>query len=345
MVVPRSWNFAKDQHSVEQINAVAIPSATGARFKVGAFCLVIAWLTILFSLRHSIRHYKPRHRGIFNRAVGFVQAIPLRFVLTVPLALALIGYQALISFVWDFSLVKANGNVPVIMAWGYGPSLLIIYIQIVYGYVAPNEDKELIRQRRERGETVDRELGVVRKPAWWKRVRGDHLRSMRDKIHQNVNEVGGKRGIGRRVENDAERHARLEAEGAAINDDIELSPLRDDPSNPRADRAGVRNLGTTTSVSSDPLTMPYGGKNDRRHAERLMQSAATVLFPSEELANERARRAAELMEDGPPPPPYHDRERTRSESERPGSAQRTNSTSTTHSINAEPQQVRSMLDI
>ncbi|KAF5137762.1 putative protein C56F8.12 [Metarhizium anisopliae] len=345
MVVPRSWNFVKSQHSVEQTNAVAIPNATSVRFKVGAFCLVISWLTILFSLRHSIRHYKPRHRGIFNRALGFIQAVPLRFMLTMPLALALIAYQAVISFIWDFSLVKADGNIPIIMAWGYGPSLLIIYIQIVYGYASPNEDKELIRQRRERGDIVDRELGVVHKPAWWRRVRGDHLRTMRDKIDQNVNEVGGERGIGRRVENDAERDARLEAERSAINNDgIELSSLRDDPHNPRVDRAGIHNLDKTTSVTDDPLANPYLGKNDRRHAERLMQSAATVLFPSQELAMERARRATELMEDGPPPP-YNDRQRGESETQRPLSAQRTNSTSTTLSINAEPQQVRSMLDI
>lgn len=344
MVVPRSWNFAKSQSSVEQTNAIAVPGATDARFKAAAFCLVVAWLTILFSMRHSIKHYQPRHRGIFNKAVGFVRAIPLRFVLTVPLSLALIAYQALISFVWDFSIVKYNGNIPIIMTWGYGPSLLILYIQITYGFATPNEDKELIRQRRVRGETVDRELGVVRKPAWWRRVRGDHLRTMRDKIDQNVNEVGGQRGIGRRVENDAERDARLENERSAINDDdIELSPLRENANNPRLDRAGVRNLGTTTMVSSDPLANPYLGKNERRHAERIMQSAATVLFPSEAAA-ERARRAAELMEDGPPPP-YHDRERQRSESERPGTSQRSNSTSTMQSINAEPQQVRSMLDI
>ncbi|TWU70843.1 hypothetical protein ED733_001692 [Metarhizium rileyi] len=344
MVVPRSWNFVKSQHSVEQTNAVAIPAATSVRFKVGAFCLVIAWLTILFSLRHSIKHYKPRHRGIFNRTVGFVQAVPLRFVLTIPLSLALIAYQVLISFIWDFSLVKADGSVPIIMAWGYGPSLLILYVQITYGYAAPNEDKELIRQRRERGETVDRELGVVHKPAWWKRVRGDHLRTMRDKINQNVNEVGGKRGIGRRVEDDAERDVRLEAERSAIDDEIELGRLEDDPHNPRADRAGVHSLGRTMSDPDDSLANPYLGKNERRHAERVMQSAATVLFPGQELAAERAKRAAELMEDGPPPP-YHDKERGKSETQRPPSAQRSNSTSTTLSTSAEPQQVRSMLDI
>ncbi|KHN97519.1 uncharacterized protein MAM_04534 [Metarhizium album ARSEF 1941] len=344
MVVPRSWNFARSQHSVEQTRAVAIPTATSVRFKVGAFCLVVCWLTIMFSLTHSIRYYRPRHRGIFGRAYGLVQAVPLRFVLTIPLVLALIAYQTVISFIWDFSLVKEDGSVPIIMAWGYGPSLLIIYIQIVYAYATPNEDKELIRQRRERGETVDRELGVVHKPAWWRRVRGEHLRTMRDKINQNVNEVG-ERGIGRRVENDAERDVRLEAERSAINGDtFELSSLRDNPHNPRVDRAGVHILGTTTSVTDDPLANPYMGKDSRRHAERLMQSAGTVLFPSQELAMERARRATELMEDGPPPP-YQDRQRRESETQRPSSAHRSNSTSTTLSVSAEPQRVRSMLDV
>lgn len=333
------------QHSPEQTRDVAAPGATGIRFKVGAFFLVVAWVTIVVSLRHSVRHYKPRHRGIFNRVAGFIQAVPLRFVLLLALSLALIAYQIIISFIWDFSLVKANGSIPIIFAWGYGPSLLILYIQVVYGYVSPNEDKELIRQRRERGEVIDRELGVVKRPAWWRRVRGEHLYSMRDKINNNVREVGGKRGIGRRVENDEERETRLEAERTAINDDdIELSSLRNDPSNPRFDRAGVRDLGIT--ATSATIDTPYTGKSDRRHAERLMQSAASALFPSD-AAEQRARRAAELMKDGPPPPPYSDNNSTRDSEAtlRAGTSQRSNSTSTMNSVSGAPQQVRSMLDI
>ena len=345
MVVPRSWNFVRNQHTPEQIQDGTIPTATGVRFKVGAFVLVVAWATTLFSLRHSVRHYKPKHRGLFNRALGFMRAVPLRFVIIVPAALALIAYQALISFVFDFSLMKAaNFNLPAIFAWGYGPSLIIIYVQLIYGYTNPNEDKELIRQRRLRGESVDRELGITKKPAWWSLVRGDHLKrnmAMRDRIGGNVKEVGGGRGVGRRVEDDLERHARLEAEGAAAGDDgIELERLRRNSNNPHYDRPSAR---TPSQRFEAPTSGFYIGKNERRHAERIMQTAAGTLFPSD-AATQRARRAAELMEDGPSPPPYTD-ERTHRSTDRPGSAHRSNSASTTNSTNAPPQQIRSMLDL
>lgn len=314
MIVPRDWNFVRSQNYAQQIRDTAIPNATGARFKAGAFCLVIPWLTVLFSLRHSIRHYKPRHRGIVGKAMGFLQAVPLRLLLLICLSAAMIAYQMAIAFRWDLSVVVAVGaNVPVVMAWGYGPPVLVLYVQIAYGFAAPNEDKELIRQRRERGETNDRELGIVRKPAWWRRVRGDHLRSMRDKIHQNVNEVGGKRGVGRRAEDAAELQIRLEAERSAVNhgdDGLEMGRLPGHANVGGRDGAGAANT----------------------HAERVLQHAAGLLFPN------AAARAAARSEDGPPPP-YP------TEEGRPRPAPRSNSASTTRSIHAQPQQVKSMLDV
>lgn len=336
MAVPRDWNFVRSQNYPQQIQDTAIPNATGARFKVGAFCLVIAWITIIYSLRHSIHHYKPRHRGIFNKATGFLQAVPLRLFLLIVLSAAMIAYQILITFKWDLSLMVAVGaNVPAIMAWGYGPSVLILYVQIVYGFVAPNEDKELLRQRRQRGETNDRELGIIRKPAWWRRVRGDHLRTMRDKINQNVNEVGGKRGVGRRAEDAAEMQIRLEAERSAINDDsgLEMGSL-----------PGHADAPTTTAGALDPRDDRYTGKNTRRQTERVVQNVAGLLFPNDAAA-ERARRAAMLSEDGPPPPYPNEERQDRSPERRPGSAHRSSSASTTQSTNVQPQQVRSMLDV
>ena len=341
MVVPRSWNFASYQRSPEQTAELAIPSATGVRFKVAAFMLLVAWLTIIFSLRHSIKHYKPRNRGVFGSAKGLIRALPLRLVLIIFLSLALIAYQIFISFVWQFSIIRFDGVVPVIFAWGYGPPLLILYIQITYGFASPNEDKELIRQRRERGDVINRELGFVQKPAWWRRVRGEHLGTMQDKIVRNVNEVGGERGVGRRVEDDVERHAREEAMRNALEDDggIELSSIHLDDSsgNPRIDRAGAKAV---------PSSVPYTGKNERRHTERVMETAASVLFPSE-LGAQRAHHAAYLMEleDDMGPPPYTEQQRRESESGQPMMAHRTNSTSTTNSVHGPPQQVRSMLDI
>ncbi|KAG6184499.1 hypothetical protein E4U36_001921 [Claviceps purpurea] len=339
MAVPRDWNFVRSQNYPQQIRDTAIPNATGVRFKVGAFCLIIAWITILYSLRHSIHHYKPRHRGIFNKATGFLQAVPLRLFLLIVLSAAMIAYQILITFKWDLSLMVAVGaNVPAIIAWGYGPSALILYVQIVYGFVAPNEDKELLRQRRQRGETNDRELGIVRKPAWWRRVRGDHLRTMRDKINQNVNEVGGKRGVGRRAEDAAEMQIRLEAERSAINDDsgLEMGSL--------PGHAATTTTAAAAAAALDPRDDRYTGKNTRRQTERVVQNVAGLLFPNDAAA-ERARRAAMLSEDGPPPPYPNEERQDRSPERRPGSAHRSSSASTTQSTNVQPQQVRSMLDV
>ncbi|KAF5027147.1 hypothetical protein F66182_720 [Fusarium sp. NRRL 66182] len=345
MVVPRSWKFTQLQHSVEQTAEKAIPGATNARFKAGAFCLIIAWLTIIFSLRHSIKHYKPRNRGVFNRAVGLARAVPLRFWLIIPLSAATIAYQTYISFDFKYSIVKYDGNVPVIFCWGYLPSLIILYVQFLYGFFSPNEDKELIRIRRERGDMLNRELGIVNKPAWWSRVRGDHLLTFKDKLTRNVKEVGGNVS-GRRVMNDAEMDARREALAAAREEDIEMGrvPRPVDPAtNPRVDRAGV---GSIHSQSSQTYAQPYTGKNERRRHERNMQVAAGILFPNN-LAEERARREAQLGLDGPAPPPYTDAEsRNRGRSDgRPGSTGRSNSAGTTNSITAPPQQIRSMLDI
>lgn len=346
LVVPRSWTFLEKQRSPDQTEAIAIPGATDGRFKAGGFCLVVSWLTIIFSLRHSILHYRPRHRGLFNKSVGIFQAVPLRFMLIIPLSGALIAYQIFMSFNWELSFLRFQGVVPVQFGWGFGPSLAIIIIQVIYGYMSPNEDKDLIRQRRERGDAVDRELGLVKKPAWWRRIRGEHEElSLRDRIMRNVKEVGGERGIGRREEDEMERHMRQEALRLAVDDGIELPNLpRRESENPRADRAGVRNI-MSSQAHSDSMPLPkYEGKSQRRQNERVMQSAASVLFPNSEADAARARREAELFEDGPPPA-YTDPNRGRHASERPESAHRENSTSTMNSISSPPQQVRSMLDI
>lgn len=323
------------QRSPEQTAAIAIPAATSARFKAGAFCLVITWSTIVFSMRHSIYHYKPRNRGVFNRTAGFVRAIPLRFVLTIPLCLALVAYQILISFDFTFSVMRYGGIVPVIFAWGYGPSLLILFVQIAYGFASPNEDKALIAQRRQRGDLIDRELGIVKKPAWWRRVRGEHLYSLRDKISRNVNEVGGLRGISARFDDEAEHDTRLGFDRVtARHDGIEMDSLPRDEHNPRTDRAGVGNMAST----AEPLR--HLGKSERR---QTVQSVSGVRFHNDADA-ERARWVAELSEDGPPPYRHDGRGRSARQG-RPGSEQRDDSSSTTNSTAAPAQQVRSMLDV
>ncbi|KAG6017929.1 hypothetical protein E4U41_004097 [Claviceps citrina] len=282
LVVPRNWNFVRSQNYAQQIQDTAIPNATGARFKAGSFCLVIAWLTMLYSLRHSIHHYHgPHHRRVFGKAVGALPAVPVRLALLIALSAAMIAYQILIAFRWDLSLMVAVGaNVPAVMAWGYGPSVLILYVQIVYGLAAPNEDKELLRQRRERGEANNRELGLVQKPAWWRRVRGEHLQSMRDKINRNVQEVGGRRAVGRRVEDATELQVRLEAESSAMNHGPGANDGR------QACRDGVTNTDTDTATATSATAAAEerqqnrpsrdGGGRRPRLAHRSNSAASTT---------------------------------------------------------------------
>lgn len=340
MIIPRNWTFAYKQNDPEQMATEAEPSATGPRFKAGAFLLFVCWLTICFSMWHSIKHYKPRNRGFFNRSIGLVRAIPLRFLLIIPLCLGVVGYQALISFQFQYSVVKADGPVPIIYGWGYGCPLLILFIQILYGWASPNEDKELIRLRRERGQASDRELGITRKPAWWSRVRGDHIvGSFRDRLLKNVQEIGPTQGTGRREEGEMERHIRenMRDEARDEDGDIELPNLRKNEYNPREDRAGVSNIRRKSAVGPDGEE-----RLDRATTDRVINLASNILFPNPEEVEkrdreaelERARRIAYLQEDGPAPPSYSEQQRSR----------RT-SNGTLNSVNAPPTQVRSMLDL
>ena len=56
------------------------------------------------------------------------------------------------------------------------PSLRpIMLILIVAGLVEENEDKILIKQRSARGRAHDAELGITRKPAWWRKTAVDYM--------------------------------------------------------------------------------------------------------------------------------------------------------------------------
>ncbi|EFX04746.1 hypothetical protein CMQ_1674 [Grosmannia clavigera kw1407] len=314
MVVPRSWGHIELQRSPEQTAQYASPDATDARFKVGSFFLVAAWCVMIVSLRHSIRNYMPRNRGFFNQAAGVISSTPLRFLLLLPLCLGMIAYQILCSFKFEYSVLNAKGNHVAIYVGGYLPTLLILIIQVLYGWISPNEDRELIRQRRVRGQEMDRELGLVHKPAWWRPANFNE--SMRDRIARNVGEIGGNR--------------KLLNENAQNAGGVELDPFSDRPR--RGSLTSIR-----TSASGAPSFSAYGGKSDRRRHERTMQVVASMLFPSAEPAIDRR---AELMMDGPPPP-YPDGSRAG----RSSNLTRSNSTNTMNSVSAEPQKVRSMLDL
>ncbi|KAF6824843.1 hypothetical protein CPLU01_10609 [Colletotrichum plurivorum] len=346
LIIPRNWGEIEKQRSPDQTAARAAPNATDARFKAAAFCLVVCWLTLLVSLRHSINHYYPRNRGPVNKARGLVKYTPWRFILIIPLAACLVGYQILVSFRWDYSVLNTKAPLAAVFAGGYGPALLILYVQIAYGFLSPNEDKELIRQRRVRGAEIDREMGIVAKPAWWKRVnRDDHLvgkMNMRERIARNVREVGGGSATARGVQQNID----VQADERELADrDIEMASMAGDGSTSRPVPPGFDAAKGATFSS-------YGGKSDRRRQERTMNAASELLFPG--AGATRADRSAELMQDGPPPS-YTDAANTPGlgRGRRPDSTtsslapgERSNSASTAVSVSGQqPQQVKSMLDV
>ncbi|TDZ15723.1 Uncharacterized protein Cob_v011425 [Colletotrichum orbiculare MAFF 240422] len=337
LIVPRNWGEIEKQRSPDQAAARAAPTATDARFKVATFCLVVCWLTFVVSLRHSILHYYPRNRGIINKIRGFVRYTPLRFIFIIPLAACLVAYQGLVAFKWEYSLLNVQAPLTAVYLGGFGPSLLILYIQIAYGFLSPNEDKDLIRQRRERGAEIDRELGIVPKPAWWKRVHNDnHLvgkMSMRDRIARNVREVGGGRATARGVEQNMDAMA---ADRQQADREIEMGSIS---GHSRTGSASTPVRPGFDAANSSTFST-YSGKSDRRRQERTVNAAAELLFPG---MGARVDRSAELMQDGPPP--YSDAADTRGRRPDSSPGERSNSTSTAVSMTGQPQQVKSMLDV
>ncbi|KAK4198326.1 hypothetical protein QBC40DRAFT_205255 [Triangularia verruculosa] len=318
MIIPRNWTPIQHQRYPEQVIIEAEPAATDARFKAAGFLLFVCWCLTVFSLRHSIKHYRPRNRGIINRFVGFIRMTPLRFKLLIPIALVVPVYQELCAWKFEYSPLNLAGNRAAIFAGGYVPALLILYIQVIFGFINENEDKELKRQRIVRNQQLDQEMGIVQKPSWWARVNGEVVvpgESMRDQLVRNVRELQG----GNKARNN----------DSPVSEDIPMSTV----SSP------------TTPASPPPL---YTGRSERIRQERTMQAVADVLFPeNRNIEAERRRREQELMMDGPAPPP------PAAPPPYPGARGTTvggREGSVAPSVNSRlsqqpPQQIRSMLDV
>ncbi|KAI0878204.1 hypothetical protein GGS24DRAFT_13143 [Hypoxylon argillaceum] len=315
LVIPRNWGAVELQRSPEQTILKAIPAATDIRFKIAPFLLFISWLTIVVSLWHSVRHYEARNRGWLNRVIGFLRYVPYRFMLMIPLALVVVAYQALAAWEFNYSPLKKDTNLIAMYVGGYVPALLLIIILCVSGFLRPNEDKELIRQRRVRGAELDRELGIRLKPAWWRRVRGEVGTgdAVRDQLYRNVREVGGTQ-----VQHVAEQRATNAEATPGTTNAFEMSSIH-----------------RTPSVASRTAPPPYvpSGRSDQRRADQTVQVVASLLFPN---AGNPTPQSVPSENNG------QGRER---QTQQTGSYNRSTSTRSSVSITAPPQQIRSMLDV
>ena len=123
-----------------------------------------------------------------------------------------------------------------------GPSVLIMIILVVAGMVEENEDKVLIKQRIERGRATDAELGITRKPAWWRKTAVDYM-SPEERLKNMTKSFGGRKKA-------AHRHSR----------DIPLEDLAS-PSSPPP----YSSTPTSPTVGVSSGTAPVVGLRDRSY--------------------------------------------------------------------------------
>jgi hypothetical protein len=310
MVVPRSWTAIERQRDPEQARLHAQPVATDARFKAAAFFLFIAWLTTTISLHHSIKHYKSQTCGMLNRAFGFIKYTPIKFLLTLPLSLVMIAYEAAIAFDFTISPLNVDPNLPIVYLLGWLPVALIFVVYEIAGYMDPNEDRELIRQRRIRDTEADNEMGVARKPRWWSRLHDNNQPvKVHDAIARNVDEIGGGKATSRNVENN-----------------IELGNM-------------------PTSKPTEQVATYAMTSQTRPEGPETVRLASSMLFPSQPgTSNQDPNRFFDTPISG------RGRNDDRSTADQtngiPGAySDRSNSTHSGTTPGANPQQIRSMLDV
>ncbi|KAM5475951.1 hypothetical protein MauCBS54593_000633 [Microsporum audouinii] len=206
LYIPRSWSAIEKQRTFDQQEAVARPAATDARFKAGSIIGGICIFIICYSLGHSLYRYKWQAQARPS-LVFLVTSVPLKFIIAITLASVSIAFNVASSFIWMISPLKYDGGAGYLYGLGYGPHLMIMTILNIFGYLDSNEDRELIKQRIQRGHASDAELGIEagrRKPTWWRRLRPDFKgnigNSYESRLRALTTEVGGGRPTQRNIE-------------------------------------------------------------------------------------------------------------------------------------------------
>jgi hypothetical protein len=251
MTIPRSWTQIQFQRSEEQMQNLAKPQATDGRFKAGSIFSVCAFIVICYSLRFSIHHYKLRSKGFFSSIIGFFRYAPNKFLIVLPLLVVKIAYQIAIAWDWFISPLKSNINVGWMYGLGYAPIALILTIFEIYGLLEENDDRVIIRQRRDRGSTVDRELGLNKKPDWWTHHSANPFDSAEARL-KAMTTVGGGVATQRNIEQSLEMQnlSKATAEGAEDTKKPEAVRSRPAAADPFSDTERLRDGSPITINSS-----------------------------------------------------------------------------------------------
>jgi hypothetical protein len=235
------------------------------------------------------------------------------------IVLVRVAYGVAIAFDFSISVLKYNSNPIWPYLLGYLPCVLVLAIFNIWGFIDKNEDKQLIRQRVERGQAADRELGIKTKPNWWSKARGDghmddmdRLRDMvaDENIHSNHFDANNPRSP-------PDRQGR----GSRGWSDMEMMSMRS-PTSP-----GFSNEQPPPRYEDAKQTTPYTQGHDDGSSEGTARGrrVSSMLYPESNLASPTGQES--WLGRGYSPS---------------GNSMASATTGTTL---ANPQQVKSMLDI
>jgi hypothetical protein len=213
-----------------------------------------------------------------------------------------------IGCTFDFSISPLNleTDLGIMYGWGWGSVTLILAVHEIAGYLDPNEDRELIRQRRIRGAEIDQEMGITKKPHWWSRLHGDNRElGVHERIARNVSEVGGGRATTRGIESNIE----------------------------------MGNMPVSKTIIEKTGERPGKGELD------VVKIAATLLFPTSNESNSNERRGLLTKNPNKGRSPGDTRPRTPSESIRNAARDQSDSTAGGVTLSEPSQKIRSMLDV
>lgn len=214
---------------------------------------------------------------------------PKRFLLTIPLSFIIVAYQFAIYWVWEISPMNQEGNPIFIYALGWGPIAAILIVQEVAGYVLPNEDRELIRQRRIRGQEIDGEMGYTKKPHWWRLGSGEQGMNMSEVLAKRAREVGGRLVGNMTAEQVREERQREEEAGMGV----ELNNI----SGNRRKRHEGKEINVKYMTPAQKASARMEERKQKELADEQLRRVALSLFPTQESPQEpkRKERDAEYL--------------------------------------------------
>jgi hypothetical protein len=162
--------------------------------------------------------------------IGSIREVPIKYMLVLPLTLIVIGYTFAIAFDFNLSPLKYDVHAGWMYGLGQVPIFLILAVLETWGYIDENEDRVLMRQRRERSQEIDEELATSRKPGWWSKRYADKYSSPDEQLKALTNEVGSGRATQPRPEYSMEMGdipAQSQSSKADIGPDGDLRPTSD----------------------------------------------------------------------------------------------------------------------